>query len=109
MVIRSSPSLIRSNYFKMFLLPKSDRLLETQLTSIAAEEVDIHTNLQKSEALRQSTLKKAFAGELVPQDTEDEPAAELLARIRAERAAKTNGGATAPLPEAEPKIAQGFN
>ncbi len=27
MVIRSSPSLIRSNYFKIFSLPKSDRLL----------------------------------------------------------------------------------
>ncbi|MDR3455798.1 MAG: hypothetical protein P4N60_00005, partial [Verrucomicrobiae bacterium] len=48
-------------------------------------EADIETNLQKAEALRQSILKKAFAGELVPQDLNDEPASVLLARIRAER------------------------
>jgi len=32
-------------------------------------------------------LKKAFAGKLVPQDANDEPASALLAWIRAERAA----------------------
>jgi type I restriction enzyme S subunit len=32
-------------------------------------------------------LAKAFRGELVPQDPNDEPASVLLARIRAERAA----------------------
>jgi type I restriction enzyme S subunit len=30
-------------------------------------------------------LKKAFEGKLVPQDQNDEPAGELLERIRAER------------------------
>lgn len=34
-----------------------------------------------------SSLKHAFPGKLVPQDPNDEPAAELLARIRANRAA----------------------
>lgn len=34
--------------------------------------------------LTQSTLAKAFRGELVPQDPNDEPASELLARIRSE-------------------------
>jgi len=58
------------------------------MSVIDSLESDIETNLQKSEALRQSILKKAFAGELVPQDPADEPAAELLARIRAERDAK---------------------
>lgn len=43
------------------------------------------TELTRSAALRQSILKDAFAGRLVPQDPNDEPAAELLARIRAER------------------------
>jgi type I restriction enzyme S subunit len=37
--------------------------------------------------LDQRLLAKAFRGELVPQDPNDEPAAELLARIKATRAA----------------------
>ncbi len=39
--------------------------------------------------LDQSILAKAFRGELVPQDPRDEPASELLARIRNEREART--------------------
>ncbi|MGE4299103.1 MAG: restriction endonuclease subunit S [Desulfovibrionaceae bacterium] len=38
--------------------------------------------------LRQSILKAAFSGKLVPQDPSDEPAGELLRRIAAERAAQ---------------------
>lgn len=60
-------------------------VMEEQLSLLRALEADIDTNLQKSEALRQSILKKAFAGELVPQDPNDQPAAALLSRIRAER------------------------
>ena len=37
------------------------------------------------EKLTPSTLAKAFRGELVPQDPNDEPASELLERIRAQR------------------------
>lgn len=62
--------------------------LEAQISAIDVVEADIDLNLQKAEALRQSILKKAFAGELVPQDPADEPAAALLARIRAEREAQ---------------------
>ena len=49
-------------------------------------ELTLATSLQQAEALRQSILKKAFAGLLVPQDPHDEPASALLARIKAERA-----------------------
>lgn len=42
----------------------------------------------RSGRLRQAILKRAFEGKLMPQDPKDEPASELLARIRAERAGK---------------------
>jgi type I restriction enzyme, S subunit len=60
-------------------------LLEPALDHVDVLQCDIDTNLQKAEALRQSILKKAFAGELVPQDPADEPATALLARIRLSR------------------------
>jgi type I restriction enzyme S subunit len=50
------------------------------------------TELARSEMLRQSILKAAFSGELVPQDPEDEPASEFLARIQAERASAARDG-----------------
>jgi len=45
------------------------------------------TIARQASSLRQSILKAAFAGGLVPQDPNDEPASVLLERIRAERAA----------------------
>lgn len=42
---------------------------------------------QRIDTLTQSILAKAFRGELVPQDPNDEPASVLLERIRAQRAA----------------------
>ena len=42
----------------------------------------------KLSQLDQSILAKAFRGELVPQDPRDEPASELLARIRTTRDAE---------------------
>jgi type I restriction enzyme S subunit len=40
----------------------------------------------RTNRLSQSVLAKAFRGELVPKDESDEPASELLARIKAEQA-----------------------
>jgi len=40
---------------------------------------------KRTDRLTQSLLAKAFRGELVPQDPNDEPASELLKRIQAER------------------------
>lgn len=64
--------------------------IETQFSVIDQLEFDIETNLKKAETLRQSILKKAFSGQLVPQDPNDEPASVLLERIKAEKSkAKT--------------------
>ncbi len=46
---------------------------------------EIDGNLQKTEALRQSILKRAFSGKLVAQDPKDDPAFVLLERIKAEK------------------------
>ncbi len=61
--------------------------LERQLSNIKAIGEEIEAGLSRSETLRQSILKKAFSGQLVPQDPNDEPASELLARIQNEREA----------------------
>jgi type I restriction enzyme S subunit len=52
-----------------------------------ADEIDatIEVSLKQSERLRQSILKQAFEGKLVPHDPEDEPADKLLERIKAEK------------------------
>ena len=55
-----------------------------EATDLLLAEID--ANLARSEALRQSILKRAFSGQLVPQNPTDEPASALLARVRAERA-----------------------
>lgn len=47
-------------------------------------EAEIDNGLARIDALRQSILKRAFSGQLVPQDPTDEPAAALLARLRDE-------------------------
>jgi type I restriction enzyme, S subunit len=63
------------------------RLLDEQFTVIEQNEREIDAALKRSAALRQSILKKAFTGQLVPQDPTDEPASALLERIRREREA----------------------
>ena len=45
----------------------------------------IDQSLARAERLRQSILKRAFEGELVPQNPADEPANKLLERIKAEK------------------------
>lgn len=45
----------------------------------------VEENLEKAEQLKQSILKKAFEGRLVPQDPTDEPASVLIERIKEER------------------------
>ena len=59
-----------------------------QLFSFADQlEARLADARQRVDALTQSILAKAFRGELVPQDPNDEPASVLLERIAAQRAA----------------------
>ena len=59
--------------------------VEQRLSVVAQLEAIIQTNLKRAERLRQSILKEAFAGRLVPQDPDDEPTSVLLEHIRKER------------------------
>ena len=62
------------------------RILDTRLDTAKVLEAEIDTILARAKALRQSILKQAFSGQLVPQDPNDEPAKFLLDRIKAESA-----------------------
>lgn len=53
-----------------------------QLEAVLLLSKEIDIQILKTETLRQSILKKAFSGKLAPQDPNDEPASELLARIK---------------------------
>jgi type I restriction enzyme, S subunit len=63
-------------------------LVEDQLSIIEHLEAGLDAKLKSAQALRQSILRDAFEGKLVPQDPNDEPAEELLKRIAAEREAR---------------------
>lgn len=56
--------------------------LERRLSLAANAEANIDSNLRRVDRLRQSILKRAFEGRLVPQDPNDEPAEVLLGRAR---------------------------
>src|SRR5579883_305310 len=59
--------------------------VEARLSEIAKMEEVIEHSLRRAELERQSILREAFAGRLVEQNPEDEPASVLLERIREER------------------------
>ena len=62
----------------------ADSIEKTQ-SSIEDLKVEIENQLIRANALRQSILKKAFSGQLVAQNSHDEPASVILERIKAER------------------------
>ena len=83
------------NKIKSFVIPycpKPEQLaivsaIESRLSVCDKLEQTVDQTLALSASLRQSILKKAFEGRLVPQDPNDEPAEKLLERIKMEKAA----------------------
>ena len=59
--------------------------VETALEAASEQLRTIEKSLGQTAAQRKNLLRAAFSGQLVPQDPNDEPASELLARIRAAR------------------------
>ncbi|MCC8362627.1 restriction endonuclease subunit S [Lysobacter sp. A6] len=76
-------------------LSEQDVAMESLAATLAESRGQVaatERSLKQAAAQRKNLLKAAFAGQLVPQDLDEEPASELLARIRAERA--SNNGST---------------
>lgn len=72
-----------------FAPPAEQRCIVTRIDALLAQADTIEAGVaavrRRAEKLEQSILARAFRGELVPQDPNDEPASTLLDRIRAER------------------------
>jgi type I restriction enzyme S subunit len=58
-------------------------LANERLSQIESLSSEVERNMARASRLRQSILKSAFEGHLVPQDPADEPASVLIERIRA--------------------------
>lgn len=79
---------LEKSYIPLPPLAEQHRIVEEiERRFSVADEVDkaIDNSLKQAERLRQSILKQAFEGKLVPQDPNDEPAEKLLERIKAEK------------------------
>ncbi|MDD2879454.1 MAG: restriction endonuclease subunit S [Rhodoferax sp.] len=88
--------IVKSIYFPLPPLDEQteiNRTLCVRFEQLNQQRVALEISLKQSAAQRKNILQAAFSGQLVPQDPADEPASALLARIRAERAARETGAA----------------
>jgi type I restriction enzyme, S subunit len=89
-VTQSSLSMQEIRLMNIPLAPIKEQLkileeIEKYLSVADEIEATIAQSLKQAERLRQSILKQAFEGKLVPLDPDDEPAEKLLERIKAEK------------------------
>jgi type I restriction enzyme S subunit len=87
------------------LLEQQEIVRRAQALFTLADQLEARLTTARKivDRLTPALLAKAFRGELVPQDPSDEPASELLARIRAARQA--DAGAGKPSRRGRPKAA----
>jgi type I restriction enzyme S subunit len=96
--------ILSSIIYKVPSLSEQEQIIEKiefHFSVIDNLEHSLERNANKAKALRQSILKTAFEGKLIPQDPRDEPAEKLLERIRgsvnktvqSRRRRKSNGDA----------------
>lgn len=80
------------------------REVERRLEAAFRLAATLKQQLIRADATRHSLLREAFAGRLVPQDPNDEPASILLARIRAKREAEAQKPKGRGMSKSKPKI-----
>ncbi len=84
------------------------QLIEVENSRLDDLEASLNKNEHYSIALRQSVLRSAFSGALVPQDNSEEPASVLLGRIASEFADAASGAFVAKETKGKRRIPSGM-
>jgi type I restriction enzyme S subunit len=79
------------------------REVQHRLAAADRLEITLDRQLERALATRESLLREAFAGRLVPQDPKDEPASVLLERVHAARKSEDQKPKAKRMPKATPK------